>query len=670
MQNLVFAETATPDGLLKDMANAVRFLSMDAVEKAKSGHPGLPMGAADFATVLFSEFLKYDPKEPLWADRDRFVLSAGHGSMLLYSLLHLIGVKKISIDEIKKFRQMGSLTPGHPEWLHTPGVETTTGPLGQGLANAVGMALAEKIMAERFGTDLVCHRTYVLASDGDLMEGISQEALALAGHLKLAKLTVMFDMNNISIDGPLSLTDSTDQIKRFAASGWHTVEIDGHNYAEIRQALRFANTSDRPTLIACKTTIGYGAQEKAGKSSSHGSPLGAEEIAAARKNLNWPHEPFVVPEHVYEAWQAPAARGAISHTKWQSRFGKLSKKEQQEFLSSINHEKQKALWEALDTVKQSLASNDKPIATRASSGTVLEAAIAAEPTLISGSADLSGSNGTMPKGISILDAKNFGGRYIHWGIREHAMASAMNGMLLHGGVHPLSGTFLVFADYMRPALRLAALMGLPAIHVLSHDSIGVGEDGPTHQPVEHLSALRAIPNLLVMRPADAVEVAECWQIAFKQKNRPTMMVLTRQNLPLLRKNANATNESAKGGYVLLENEKAQVTLMASGSEVSLCIEAVEKLAKIKIAARVISMPCMELFAEQDKAYQQSVLGTAKVRIGVEAAIAQSWERWLGDNGEFVGMSGFGASAPYTDLYEHFSITSDAICTLAQTKIKG
>jgi len=652
------------------MANAIRALAMDAVEQAKSGHPGMPMGTADIATVLFTRFLRFDPAAPAWPDRDRFVLSAGHGSMLIYALLYLTGYASMTLDEIRRFRQLGSITPGHPEYGHTPGVETTTGPLGQGLANAVGMAIAERHLAAEFGDRVVDHKTYVIASDGDLMEGISHEAVALAGHLRLNKLIVLFDDNGISIDGALSLSDSTDQVKRFEACGWNATRIDGHDPAAIAAALEKAQSSDRPVLIACKTRIGYGAPTKQGKASSHGSPLGADEIKGARDALSWEHAPFDVPDHVLGAWRAAGQRSKAAHVEWKKRFVTLEAGMRAEFERRMKGElPAQALADAVRQVKESLAATPKDIATRSSSEFALEAMVPAVPEMVGGSADLTGSNNTRTKSMQAMSASDFSGRFIHYGVREHGMAAAMNGMALHGGIIPYSGTFLVFSDYCRPAIRLAALMGERVIHVMTHDSIGLGEDGPTHQPVEHLAALRAIPNLLVFRPADAVETIECWQLALQNKNRPSVLALTRQNLPQLSQDFLDKNRCAAGAYEISPADgKAEVSIFATGSEVSLAVDAQKLLATKGVAARVVSVPCFELLAEAPEAARKSVVGEAGVRIGVEAAVRQGWDAIIGADGGFIGMSSFGASAPYKDLYRHFGITPQAIADAALRKL--
>jgi transketolase len=650
------------------MANAIRALAMDAVEQAKSGHPGMPMGMADVATVLFTKFLKYDPADPAWPDRDRFVLSAGHGSMLIYALLYLTGYSATTLDEIKRFRQLGSKTPGHPENFITPGVETTTGPLGQGLANAVGMALAERHLAAEFG-GVVDHKTYVIASDGDLMEGVSQEAIAFAGHLKLNRLIVLFDDNGISIDGALSLADSVDQVKRFEAAGWNAWRIDGHDPAPIAAALEKAQHSDRPVLIACNTIIGYGAPGKAGKASSHGSPLGADEIKGAREKLDWPHAPFEIPADILTAWRAAGQRAKGAHADWNKRLAALDGKTRAEFERRTRGDLPAALDGAVHKVKESLAATPKDIATRAASEFALEALIPAVPEMIGGSADLTGSNNTRTKSMTVLSAADYAGRFIHYGVREHGMAAAMNGMALHGGIIPYSGTFLVFSDYCRPAIRLAALMGERVIHVMTHDSIGLGEDGPTHQPVEHLASLRAIPNLLVFRPCDAVETVECWQLALQAKDRPSVLALTRQNLPQLRNRVDAENVCAAGAYEIAgPDDRANVSIFASGSEVSIAVEAAKLLAARSVAARVVSVPCFELLQQQPGTVRRAIIGKTRVKIAVEAGVRQGWDAIIGSDGGFVGMSTFGASAPYKELYKNFGITPEAVAEAALKKL--
>ncbi len=653
------------------MANAIRVLAMDAVEQAKSGHPGLPMGAADIATVLFTRFLKFDPADPAWPDRDRFVLSAGHGSMLVYALLHLLGYARMTIEEIKRFRQLGSLTPGHPESFVTPGVETTTGPLGQGLGNAVGMAIAERHLAATFGSDLVDHRTYVLASDGDLMEGISQEAIALAGHLRLNKLVVLFDDNGISIDGPLSLADSVDQVKRFEAAGWAAVRVDGHDAEAIAEAIAAAQACERPSLIACRTTIGFGAPSKAGTEKSHGSPLGADEIKGARERLGWSEPAFVVPADVRDMWRSAAAAGEAAHQAWTDRMKAAAPERRAEFERRLRGElPADGLTAAVRSVKQRLAAAPKEIATRAASETALELLTAAVPEMIGGSADLTGSNNTKPKGMAVLSAADYSGRFIHYGVREHGMAAAMNGMALHGGVIPYSGTFLVFSDYCRPAIRLAALAGRRVIHVMTHDSIGLGEDGPTHQPVEQLAALRAMPNLYLYRPCDAVETVECWQLALENTQAPSILALTRQNLPQLRLGYDEVNRCAAGAYEIAPAEKddPEVSLFASGSEVAIALEARKLLHQGGVDARVVSVPCFELFRALPAAERRKVIGGAKAKVAVEAAVRQGWDEIIGSQGAFVGMTSFGASAPYKELYKHFGITPEKVAAAALSEL--
>ncbi len=643
------------------MANAIRVLSMDAVQAANSGHPGLPMGAADVATVLFTKHMKFDAGDPDWPDRDRFVLSAGHGSMLLYSLLHLLGYEGMGVDELRRFRQLGSKTAGHPEYGHAAGIETTTGPLGQGLGNAVGMAIAERLMNARFGDAIVDHHTYALASDGDLMEGISQEAIALAGHLKLSKLTVLFDDNGITIDGSIALSDSTDQVKRFEASGWLAMRVDGHDPDAIDKALREGKASERPVLIAAKTVIGKGAPKKAGTASSHGSPLGLEEIAGARLAFDWRHEPFELPDAIVETWRQAGRRSRSEREAWEKRVAGLDPATQSEFQRRMAGEVGPGLDAAIEALKRGYADKPQNVATRKASELSLDAINAALPETIGGSADLTPSNNTKSKGLEDVAPGKWGGRFIHYGVREHVMAAAMNGMALHGGLIPYSGTFLIFSDYCRPAIRLSALMGLRVIYVMTHDSIGLGEDGPTHQPVEHLAALRAMPNLMVYRPADAVETAECWQLALQDRKRPSLIALTRQNLAQVRMDYSAANLSARGAYeIMAADAEAEVSLFATGSEVGIAREARSLLSKRGIGARVVSVPCFELFAEQDETYRAATIGDAPFRVGIEAAVRQGWDAIIGNDGIFVGMSGFGASGPYEELYRHFGITAQAV----------
>ncbi|HXD12580.1 MAG TPA: transketolase [Xanthobacteraceae bacterium] len=654
------------------MANAIRALAMDAVEQAKAGHPGLPMGAADIATVLFTRFLKFDPADPAWPDRDRFVLSAGHGSMLLYAVLYLLGYEKMTIGEIKRFRQFGSLTPGHPEYGHTPGVETTTGPLGQGLANAVGMAIAERHLAALFGSDIVDHSTYVLASDGDLMEGISQEAIALAGHLKLRKLIVLFDDNGISIDGPLTLADSVDQVKRFEASGWAATRIDGHDPEAIARAIAAAQKSERPSLIACRTTIGFGAPTKGGTEKSHGAPLGAGEVAAARERLGWSAPAFEIPPAIREEWRTAGERGRPARLAWRKRLAQLDPQQRAAFeRRSRGALAPERLGAAVRAVKAKLAETPKEIATRAASELALDTLTAALPEMIGGSADLTGSNNTRAKGMTVMSAADYAGSFIHYGVREHAMAAAMNGMALHGGIIPYSGTFLIFSDYCRPAIRLAALMGQRVIHVMTHDSIGLGEDGPTHQPVEHLAALRAIPNLKVFRPCDAVETIECWQLALQTTSGPSVIALTRQNVPQLRLGLEEGNRCAGGAYELVgaEDGAAAVSLFATGSEVAIAVAARKLLAGRGVSARVVSVPCFELLHAAPDAERAVVIGSATINVAVEAGIRQGWDAIIGSSGTFIGMHGFGASAPYKELYQHFGITAEKVAEAALAHLR-
>ena len=654
------------------MANAIRALAMDAVEQAKSGHPGMPMGMADVATVLFGQFLKFDPTDPAWPDRDRFVLSAGHGSMLIYALLHLTGYEAMTLDELKRFRQLGSRTAGHPEYHHTPGIETTTGPLGQGISTAVGMALAERMLAAEFGADLVDHHTFVLASDGDLMEGISQEAIALAGHLRLDRLIVLFDDNGISIDGPLSLSDSVDQVKRFEAAGWAATRIDGHDARAIAdQPNAAAKASDRPTLIACKTTIGFGAPKKAGTSKAHGEPLGAEELAGAKAALGWSHGPFEVPEDIRAAWRMVGARGTAPRAAWQKRLAAAPAALSAEFARRVRGVRPAAIAAAVEGLKARLIADQPNVATRKASELALEVLTEAVPELVLGSADLTPSNNTKTKNLKAISPGDYAGRYIHYGIREHGMAAAMNGIALHGGHAPAGATFLVFTDYARPAMRLAALMGLPVVYVMTHDSIGLGEDGPTHQPVEHVAALRAIPNMRVFRPADAVETAEAWELALTRAGGPTVLALTRQNLPTVRRDGAAENRSAAGAYELVgaEDGTATVSIFASGSEVEIALAARKLLADAGVAARVVSVPSLETLLAGPAATRRAVVGDAAVKVAVEAGVRMGWDAVIGPDGIFVGMASFGASAPYKDLYRHFGITPEAVASAALAKLK-
>ncbi|QXX75062.1 transketolase [Methylovirgula sp. HY1] len=653
----------------RDMANAIRALAMDAVEKANSGHPGMPMGMADVATVLFARFLKFDPADPAWPDRDRFVLSAGHGSMLLYALLYLLGYPEMTREELQRFRQFGSKTPGHPEYGHTPGVETTTGPLGQGLAMAVGMALAERMMAARHGADLVDHRTYVIVGDGCLMEGISHEAIALAGHLRLSKLIALWDDNGITIDGAVGLADSVDQLARFAAHGWNVARVDGYDAEAIAAALEQAQTSDRPTLIACKTVIGFGAPTKAGTAGAHGAPLGTKEIEGARQALGWTAAPFEIPEAIATAWREVGEKAAVSHAAWRQRWAALPAERLARFEADLKGDLTPAVGAAINDFKQAASASGAAQASRASSQKLLDVLIKAQDNLIGGSADLTHSNLTQAAGTKPVTAEDFSGRYIHFGIREFGMAAALNGLALHGGFIPYGGTFLVFSDYARPALRLGALMGQRTIYVFTHDSIGLGEDGPTHQPVEHLAALRVIPNFYVFRPADAVETAEVWELALQMRTAPSALCLSRQNLPIVRRDHRPENVSAKGAYILRDTEGPRhVTLLATGSEVGLAVEAAERLAAEGIKAAVVSVPCFELFAEQTADYRAQVLGEVP-RIGVEAGLRLGFDSLLRPQDGFIGMTSFGASAPASDLYRAFGITVDAVVAEAQARFQ-
>ncbi|MDJ0630082.1 MAG: transketolase [Rhodobacter sp.] len=651
---------ATTEGL---MANALRALAMDAVQAAKSGHPGMPMGMADVAAVLFNRFVKIDPAAPKWPDRDRFVLSAGHGSMLLYGINHLLGYADMDIDQLRNFRQMGFRTAGHPECGHADGVEVTTGPLGQGIATAVGMALAERMRNARFGDDLVDHHTYVIAGDGCLMEGISHEAIDMAGHLGLGRLIVLWDDNKITIDGATELSTSTDQLARFAAAGWHTATCKGHEPETIAAAIAASRADGRPSLIACRTVIGYGAPTKAGTPAAHGAPLGEEEIAGTRGALGWAHAPFEVPDEVYTAWHAVAARGAEAHAAWKARLAAAP--ERDGFLAQETGVDSAALDAALAAYKARLSKDAPKVATRKASEMALDVVTKTVPNMIGGSADLTGSNNTRTKAMAPVTGDTFGGDYIHYGVREHGMAAAMNGIALHGGFKPYGGTFLVFTDYCRPSMRLSALMGLPVTYVMTHDSIGLGEDGPTHQPIEHLAALRAMPNLTVIRPADAVETAEAWQIAMDSPETPTVLALSRQGLPTVRTEHTDSNRTARGAYLLrLPAGTRDVTLIATGSEVEIALKAADLLAADGIKAAVVSAPSLDLFAEQDCGYRQSVLGTA-ARVAVEAGVRQGWDGLIGPKGAFVGMAGFGASAPAAALYDHFGITAEAVADAAR-----
>jgi transketolase len=647
------------------MANAIRALSMDAVHRARSGHQGMPLGMADVATVLWTKYLKFDAADPAWPDRDRFVLSAGHGSMLLYSLLHLTGFPGMTMGEIRDFRQWGSLTPGHPEYGHTPGVETTTGPLGQGIATAVGMAMAERSLAARYGERLVDHRTWVIAGDGCLMEGVSHEAAHLAGRLKLAKLTVLFDDNDTTIDGRATLAETGDQTLRFKAAGWATRKIDGHDYGQIARALRWATHQDRPTFIACKTVINRGAGPMEGDEHGHGYALFDKEIAAAREAMGWPWPPFEIPADVAKAWTKAGRRGQAARRRWAARL--KHDEHRAAFERAVGGALPDGAFAALDEHIAKCAAEKPAAATRVHSGAALEALIPAIPEMLGGSADLTGSNNTIVKGMTAFDAPDYARRYVHYGVREHGMAAAMNGMAVHGGIVPYSGTFLAFADYSRAAIRLGALMGVRVIHVMTHDSIGLGEDGPTHQPVEQLAALRAMPNLLVFRPADAVETAECWKAALLEKRTPSIMALSRQKTAAVR--AGGGDLALKGAYELAAAEgAAQATIFASGTEVAVAMAARELLRAEGIGARVVSTPCWELFERQDAAYRAAVIGRTPVRVAVEAAVRQGWERFIGEDGAFVGMHGFGASAPFERLYKEFAITPEAVAAAVKARL--
>ena len=656
---------AIPGTRLAQMANAIRALSMDAVQAANSGHPGMPMGMADVATVLWAKHMKFDPAAPGWADRDRFILSAGHGSMLLYSLLHLTGFEEMTLDQIKQFRQLDSLTPGHPEYGHTAGVEATTGPLGQGISMSVGFALAERMLNARYGDAVVDHRTWVIASDGDLQEGISHEAISLAGHLKLNRLCVLWDDNEISIDGPTSLSESTDTLKRFEAAGWATSRVDGHDIDAVDAAIAAAKTSERPVLIACRTTIGYGAPTKAGTAGSHGAPLGAEEIAGARKALGWPYGPFEIPDEIYADWHSTGS--ADAHSAWCDRLSASDLAG--EFVSQLSGDAGEAERAALIAWRLKVAEDRPDLASRAASGKALAAIIGEWPSLVGGSADLTGSNLTKTPDVGVVSADSYAGQYIHFGIREHGMAACANGLALHGGFRAHVATFLVFADYCRPAMRLSSLMQQPVIYVLTHDSIGLGEDGPTHQPVETLASLRAIPNMHVYRPADALETAEAWELALLRLDGPSVLALSRQTLPFLRDDDGQENRSSRGAYILRDTSGApDIIIVATGSEVGLAVDAAAQLAASGTAARVVSAPCIDLFLEQGRRYRDEILPPGVPCIGVEAALRYGWDAVIGSDGDFVGMTGFGASAPAGQLYELFGITADAIVALARKRL--
>jgi transketolase len=653
------------------MANAIRFLALDAVEKAKSGHPGLPMGAADVATVLWRDVLKFDASDPHWPDRDRFVLSAGHGCMLLYALLYLTGVggaKGVGVEDIKQFRQVGSRTPGHPEYWCAPGVETTTGPLGQGIATAVGMAIAERMLAARF-PGIVDHHTYVLASDGDLMEGVSQEAIGIAGHLKLSRLIVFWDNNGISIDGHIPiLADNIDQVARFQSAGWNSTHIDGHDPKAILDAIHAAQTSDKPTMIACKTTIGFGLPTHAGTSKAHSDAQGPTEIAGARKNLNWPYEPFVIPDDILDAWRKAGSRGSGQREAWNRAVEALDAKQRAEFERRVRGDLPQDLDQVLDAYKRKLAGEKPEVATRKAGQATLDVIGAAVPELVTGSADLTPSNNTKFTEEKEITADDFSGRYIHWGIREHGMIAACNGISIHGGFIPSGASFFCFTDYCRPSLRLSALMRIRVVNVFTHDSIGLGEDGPTHQPIEHLASLRAMPNFYIWRPADSVETVECWQAALERQHSPSILALTRQSLPALRTTHVAENLCARGAYEIGGAEgPAAVSIFASGSEVSLAVAAQALLKGRGIAARVVSVPCMDAFFDQPEDYRRTVIGDAKVKVAVEAAVRFGWDAIIGD-GPFIGMKSFGESGPYKAVFKHFGITPEAVAEAAANRL--
>ena len=635
-----------------DLANAIRFLSMDAVQKANSGHPGMPMGMADVCTVLFRDFLKFNPINPNWVNRDRFILSAGHGSMILYSLLYLSGYKSISLDDIKNFRQLNSICAGHPEFEPSSGIETTTGPLGQGIGNAVGFALAEEILKAKYGKKVFNHKTYVLAGDGCLMEGISHEALSLAGHLKLKNLIMLFDNNSISIDGPTSLTVSDKYKKRFESYNWGYIEINGHKEKEIFKALKKVQKANRPTVISCKTKIGFGSPNKSGKSSAHGSPMGEDEIKLIRKKLKWSHDPFVIPDNILNTWREIGKKGLNEERKW-----KKNSYKKENFENKINS--------IIQNAKNTVIKESKNLATRKSSENILKELTKNLPNLIGGSADLTGSNNTKTESQKIISPGKFKGNYIHYGVREHAMASIMNGLALHSNLIPYGGTFLVFSDYCKPSIRLSALMKQRIIYVMSHDSIGLGEDGPTHQPIEHLSSLRSIPNLNVFRPCDSTETIECWELALTCKDKPSVISLTRQNLNQLRTVFESKNLSSLGAYeIFRSNENIKLTLMASGSEVDIAVSAAKKLAEKKIYTKVISVPSMELFDDQPEDYKLRILGETALKISIEASQPMSWKKYVGKNGTTLGIEDFGKSAPYKDVYKHFKLTDDDVVNAA------
>ena len=657
------------DPKLKDLSNAIRFLSIDAVQKANSGHPGMPMGMADVATVLYKYYLKFNPKNPDWLNRDRFVLSAGHGSMLLYSLLYLTGYTKVQIEDIKNFRQLNSICAGHPEYQKSSGIETTTGPLGQGLANSVGMAIAQEVLRKKFGSDIINNKTYVIASDGDLMEGISHEAMSLAGHLNLKNLIVFFDNNKVSIDGSTSLSVSDNYKKRFESYGWSFHEINGHNYKQIFNAIKKANKSKKPTIISCKTIIGFGSPNKSGKASSHGAPLGDDEIKLVRKKLNWKHDPFQIPAELLNSWREIGNKGKKIEDEWNSALKKKNTKIKDELKRLLKGELPISLDKIFGDEKLKYFQSKPKMATRQCSSSVINSISNDLPELIGGSADLSGSNNTKTDKSKVITSKNFNGNYIHYGVREHAMAGIMNGLALYGGIIPFGGTFLIFSDYLKPSMRLSAIMNLRVIYIFSHDSIGLGEDGPTHQPIEQLEHLRAIPNLNIFRPADINETLECWEIALKSKNNPSAIVLSRQKLPYVSEHKSGENMCSKGGYILKEtSENAEVSILASGSEVEIALEAQEKLKAININSKVISIPCYDIFQNQTNSYKDEILGKNTFKISIEASTTSGWKSTVGKDGVSLGLTTFGRSAPYKDIYKLFNLTSDEIVKIAKSKV--
>ena len=657
------------DPKLKELSNAIRFLSIDAVQKANSGHPGMPMGMADVATILFKYYLRFNPKNPSWINRDRFILSAGHGSMLLYSLLYLTGYKKIQLEDIKNFRQINSICAGHPEYEFDSGIETTTGPLGQGLGNSVGMAIAQEIHQKRLGSNIINNKTYVIASDGDLMEGISHEAMSLAGHLNLKNLIVLFDNNKISIDGPTSLSVSDNYKKRFEGYGWSFQEINGHNYKQISKAIEKANKSKKPTIISCKTIIGFGSPNKSGKASSHGAPLGEDEINLVRKKLGWKSKPFEIPDNILNAWREIGLKGDELEKKWKTNLENKSAKIKNEFERLIKGDLSLNFDKVIGDEKLKFFQTRPKMATRQCSSSVISAITDVLPELVGGSADLSGSNNTKTENSIVINAKNFSGNYIHYGVREHAMGAAMNGLALYGGLIPFGGTFLIFSDYLKPSLRLSAIMNLRVIYIFSHDSIGLGEDGPTHQPIEHLESLRSVPNLNVFRPADINETIECWEIALKSKTNPSAIALSRQKLPYVSEHKSGENKCSRGAYVLKgDMNKAKVSLIASGSEVEIALEAYEKLNNENIDTKVISVPCYDIFNKQKEDYKKEILGENTFKISIEASTESGWKKVVGKDGVTLGMSTYGKSGPYKEVYKLFNLTSDEVVKIVKENV--